>query len=295
MYAVVSRTNDPTPRLEKTTPAPLGPEDVRVQVAAAAFTLFDAYSAAHHETLGLPELVGHGFDFSGAVLKTGAEVHGVATGDLVAGVHADPAAPARAHATEVVVPARDIAPVPAGLSPESAAAVPLNALTARQALDLLGPERGRLLVTGGAGSVGGWAIVLAKSEGWTADALVRPGAEPLAREAGPAEVVTELPAGAYDAVIDTAAIGPAALAAVTDKGRYVSVKPGRAPAAERGITIATVLTRPDGATLADLLTLAAKGAAPVRIAATRPLATAAETYTEATNAPGSTGRWLLVP
>ncbi|EGD40880.1 hypothetical protein NBCG_04826 [Nocardioidaceae bacterium Broad-1] len=47
--------------------------------------------------------------------------------------------------------------------------------------------------------------------------------------------------------------------------------------------------------LADLLRLAADGTVPTRIAATRPLSKAAEAYQEAEAAPGSDGRWLLVP
>ena len=75
----------------------------------------------------------------------------------------------------------------------------------------------------------------------------------------------------------------------------MSVKPGRAPAPERGIEVSTALNQPDGPVLADLLRLAADGTAPTRIAATRPLSKAAEAYQEAEAAPGSEGRWLLIP
>ena len=295
MFAVVSRSSDPPPRLEATTPTPLGPTDIRVQVAAAGFTLFDAFSAANHDILGLPDVIGHGFDFSGTVTEIGSEVHMVVPGQLVAGLHADAAATARAHATEVVVPETNVALVPEGLSPDQAATVPLNALTARQSLDLLGAERGRLLVTGGAGSIGTWVIALAKLDGWHVDALTRPGSESIAREAGAVEVVTQLPGPNYDAVVDAAAIGGDALNDVVDHGRYVSLKPGRAPEMTRNIVVSTVFHQPDGAMLAQLLRLAAEGAVPIRIAAIRPLSSVAETYAEATSAPGSAGRWLLVP
>ena len=149
MSAVISRTSDPTPHLEEVSPAPLGPADTRVKVAAAGFTLFDAFSAANHALLGLPDVIGHGFDFSGTVIEVGAEVHALAPGDRVAGVHAETIAAARAQATEVVVPAADVARLPPRLSLDRAAAVPLSALTARQGLDLLRPDGGRLLVTGG--------------------------------------------------------------------------------------------------------------------------------------------------
>lgn len=238
-------------------------------------------------------MIGLGFDFSGVVTEVGEAVSGFAVGDRAAGFHGNPAAGTRAHATEVVLPAADAAVLPDGLDLEAAAAAPLNALTARQALDLLGSKRGSLLVTGAAGGVGLWALALAKADGWTVDALVRPGTEHLA--AGADHVVTEIEPHAHDAVLDLAALNDPALAGVRDGGRYISVKPGRAPEAERGIEVSTVMSHADGATLAGLLRLAADGTVPTRIAATRPLSKAAEAYQEASDAPGSDGRWLRSP
>lgn len=123
MSAVISRTSDPTPHLEEVSPASLGPADTRVKVAAAGFTLFDAFSAANHALLGLPDVIGHGFDFSGTVIEVGAEVHALAPRDRVAGVHAETITAARAQATEVVVPAADVARLPPRLSLDRAAAV----------------------------------------------------------------------------------------------------------------------------------------------------------------------------
>jgi len=149
------------------------------------------------------------------------------------------------------------------------------------------------ITEGGEGGVGLWAVGLAKADGWTVDALVRPGTEHLAT--GADHTVTEIEPHAHDAVLDLAALNEPALAGVRDGGRYISVKPGRAPAPERGIEVSTALNNPDGAVLADLLRFAADGSVPTRIAATRPLSKAAEAYQEALAAPGSDGRWLLVP
>ncbi|MER6941360.1 alcohol dehydrogenase catalytic domain-containing protein, partial [Nocardioides sp. NPDC000441] len=131
MYALISRAGDPTPRLEELPTQPLGPDDIRVEVAAAGFTLFDAFVAGDHAAIGLPDVIGLGFDFSGVVTEVGEAVSGFAVGDRVAGLHGNPAAGARAHATEVVLPASAAAAVPDGLTLEAAAAAPLNALTAR--------------------------------------------------------------------------------------------------------------------------------------------------------------------
>lgn len=295
MYALIARTGDPVPALEQVESPALGPDDVRVAVSAAGFTLYDAVAASDHSLLGLPDVIGLGFDFSGVVTEVGTGVRSVHVGDQVAGVHDDVTARARAHATEVVVPTTSLAAIPQDLAVEAAGAITLTALTARQGLDLLDGERGRLLVTGGAGGVGSWAIALAAREGWHVDGLVRPGSERLAKDAGAAAVLTELPEASYDAVLDAAALQASALAAVRDGGRFVGVKPGQPLDPERGIAVSTVLNRPDGAALAGLLTLAAKGEAPVRIAATRPLTEAAQLYVEAVAAPGSDGRWLLIP
>lgn len=295
MHALISRSNDSVPRLEQLDPPALGPGDVRVKVAAAAITFLDTVIPGNHGLVGLPDVVGLGFDFSGTVLEVGSDVNRPVAGDRVAGLHGDLTATARAHASEVVVPAADLAVLPDGLSLEAAAAIPLTALTARQALDLLGSDRGTLLVTGGQGAVGSWAIALANRDGWSVDALVRAGSEHLAREAGAAKVLTSLPQQTYDVVLDAAALQEVALAAIRDGGRYVGVKPAQPVTPERNINVNVVMSHPDGTALAGLLDLAARGEAPVRIAASRPLADAASAYTEATTASGSEGRWLLVP
>ena len=272
-------------------PQKLDAGDVRVAVAAAAFTYFDAFVPAHQEALGLPEQVGLGFDFSGTVTEVGPDVIGFAVGDRVAGLHVDITAPVRAHTEELVIDASALAVVPDGLGLDVAAAVPLSALTARQALDLLGPDHGSLLVTGAAGAVGGWLIELATREGWHVTALVKPGTEDLVEGAA---VITEL-SGSYDAVLDAAALHEPAVAVVRDGGRYVGFKPNQPQTPERGITVKTVQVLPDGKGLAALLPLAAAGVVPVRIAGRAPLTEAATVYQRGSSESGSRGRWLLVP
>lgn len=296
MRSLVSRVPDLVPAVEETDPRPLDSLDVRVQVAAAGFTLFDAFVASDHATLGLPDAIGLGFDFAGTVIDIGPEVTGFRVGDRVAGMHDDATAPSRAHASEVVVPAAALAAVPTGLTLKDAASVTLSALTARQALDKLtaaGATPGSLLVTGAAGSVGGWVVALAARDGWKVDALVKPGSEGLVAHAR--TVLTELPDAAYDALVDAAALQDRALDAVRDGGHVVSLKPAQQIESQRGITVTVVLSRPDGAALTELLPLAATGEAPIRIAAARPLSDAAELYREAAAAPGSAGRWILIP
>jgi NADPH:quinone reductase-like Zn-dependent oxidoreductase len=265
--------------------------DVRVAVAAAAFTYFDGFVAANVEALGLPDQVGLGFDFSGTITEIGPDVGRFAVGDRVAGLHTDIAAPVRAHTEELVIASSAVALVPDALALDVAAAIPLSALTARQALDHLGPDRGHVLVTGAAGAVGGWLVELAVRDGWKVTALVKAGTE---TRVVADETITE-PSGCYDAVLDAAALHDAALAAVNDGGRYVGFKPSQRQRSERGIAVDTVQVRPDGETLAVLLRLAADGATPVRVAGRAPLTDAPTVYQRGASESGSRGRWLLVP
>ncbi|MET0326636.1 MAG: alcohol dehydrogenase catalytic domain-containing protein [Ilumatobacteraceae bacterium] len=292
MKTVVARRGSDQPIVAELDTQVVGPDEVRVAVTAAAFTYFDAFVAAHHDSLGLPEQVGLGFDFSGIVAEVGSRVSALAIGDRVAGLHVDITAAVRAHSQEVVIDAGALAVVPVEVDLAVAAAVPLSALTAHQALDLLGPDRGRLLVTGAAGAVGGWLTELAAREGWHVTALVKPGTATRPRSAN--VVITEL-SGSYDAVLDAAALHAPALAAVRDDGRYVGFKPGDPQTPERGVIVGTVQVVADGAALGVLLDLAAKGAVPVHIAGRTPLPDAAAAYANGAASSGSRGRWLLIP
>jgi NADPH:quinone reductase-like Zn-dependent oxidoreductase len=73
-----------------------------------------------------------------------------------------------AYREQIVLDARAVVPAPAGASHVEACTLPMNGLTARQSLDLLGLSSGETLaVTGAAGAYGGYIIQLAKTEGLT--------------------------------------------------------------------------------------------------------------------------------
>ncbi|WP_407320229.1 alcohol dehydrogenase catalytic domain-containing protein [Isoptericola halotolerans] len=297
MRALVARTGSSTPVLQETSPESLAPDEIRVAVRAAAVNPADGWvaSGAARSLLDLPDVVVLGYDLVGTVTDVGAAVTDLTVGDVVAALHEDRTAPVRAHADVATVPAAAAAVVPAGLDPAGAASVPLNALTAAQGLDLLGPAEGRtLLVTGAAGGVGGYAVALAVRSGWRVTGLARAADEDFLRRAGAADTVTDVPGPVFDAVFDAAALQEGAIVATRDRGAFVGVLPPAPVAPERGITVAAVNVRADGERLAELLGLSREGVLEVRVAGEVSLDQAASAYDRRT-AGGQRGRWLLVP
>jgi NADPH2:quinone reductase len=103
----------------------------------------------------------------------GPGVDGFAVGDRVVGLSDRLEVPTAGQAEFVV------------LDPVEAATLPLNVLTAAQALDLLDLAAGQtLLVTGAAGAVGGFAVELAAARGLRVPALAGDGDEDLVRKLG---------------------------------------------------------------------------------------------------------------
>ncbi len=268
-----------------------------VDLIASAVNPFDLAiaSGAAREAVGLSGSVGLGWDVTGVVRAIGADVTRFAVGDTVAAIHPDLAAPSRAHAEQVLLEESWAAHLPDGLDPVAAASIPLNVLTAAQALAMFGPADGReLLVTGAAGAVGGYAVALAAAAGWRVVALARAADEEFVRSAGAAELVTEPVPGSVDAVLDAAALREAAMTAVRDGGAFVGVLPIAPTPPVRGIRSEDVFVQPDPVALADLLARSASGELAVRISGSRPLAEAATAYRQVASG-GQRGRLLLVP
>jgi NADPH:quinone reductase-like Zn-dependent oxidoreductase len=297
MSTLVSRPGTTAPVLTDAAPPAPGPTDLLVDVVAAGVNPVDVFVAAGpgRAMLGLEGEVGLGWDLAGVVRAVGEGVTGFAVGDTIAGLLADPSAAIRAHATRTIVPAAAAALVPAGLDRLAAASIPLNATTAAQALDLFGPSEGRtLLVTGAAGAVGGYAVALARRAGWRVTGLARAGDRDFVLAAGAEAHVSDLDGVRTDAVLDAAGLQEAAIGAVRDGGRFVGVLPASPVAAERGVTVSTVLSHADGALLGDLLALHVEGVLTARVAGSVGLADAATAYEKVAGG-GQRGRWLLLP
>lgn len=110
----------------------------------------------------LPLTMGH--EFAGIVEEVGSHVQGLSVGDKVYGLMST--IKAGAFAEWAAVPASILAPMPAGMSYTEATSIPLTALTAYQALELMQVQAGKtIFISGGSGGFGAMAIPLAKARG----------------------------------------------------------------------------------------------------------------------------------
>ncbi|HTW06668.1 MAG TPA: NADP-dependent oxidoreductase [Acidimicrobiales bacterium] len=274
------------------------PGQVRVSVAAAPVNPVDlgVVNGVFHARglIHQPERTGLGWEFAGSVDAIGPGVDvplGVEVAGLIDGFDRD----FGTYAEYLVISAADIAPVPDGLDLIRAATVPLNGLAAMEVLDLLGDApvgANRLLVTGAAGSLGGYLLSLAPGQGWDVTGLARTGDEAFVRSLGVA-FIDQAESG-WDAVADAAVLQQQALALVRDGGKFVGVQPGNEPASERDITVTAIVTRPDGSRLAGLLARAAYGRLPTRVRAVLPLEQAGDAHRAMANG-GVRGRFVLTP
>lgn len=291
--------------VEKPVPEP-GPGEVRIRVAAATVNPTDTVlrSGRHGPPEGLEPPYVPGMELAGTI-DVAAEGSGFRPGDRVMAIVSPRTARGGAQAELVVVPADSVVAVPDGISLIEAATLPMNGLTTRLALDLLGLGPGETLaVTGAAGAVGGYTIQLAKVAGLRVIADAWPKDSELVRGLGADVVVPrgEEVASAIrlatgdgaDALVDAAVMGPVVLSAVRDGGQLAAVRPFRGET-ERSVKIIPIwvgdyLHEQDK--LADLAALAGDGRITLRVARTLPAELAAEAHRRL-EAGGVRGRLVL--
>ena len=205
----------------------VGPHDVLVDIRAASINPLDKM-VRNGEFKQLikyqrPFVLGH--DLSGVITKVGADVPGFKVGDEVYARPRD--LRIGAFAEQVAIDADDIALKPASLSFEEAAAVPLVALAAWQALvEVANAQPGqKVLVHAGAGGLGSTVIQVAKHLGAHVATTAHTNDVDRARALGADEVIdltqqdfTDLLSG-YDVVLDS--LGAASL-----EKSLIVLKPG---------------------------------------------------------------------
>ncbi len=302
-----------------------GPGQVLVRVAAAGVDFIDTYRRSGLYTVPFPHVVGS--EGSGEVVAVGADVTEVAVGDRVAW-----ASSPGAYAELALVAARDVLVVPDGVDDRTAAALPLQGLTAHYLVTSTFPVAAGhdVLVHAAAGGVGLLLTQLAAQRGARVVATVGSAEkERLARAAGAADVVryrelddltAELPALVRDltdgrgvhAVYDSVGKDTfdASLASLARRGTLVlfGASSGPVPPVDPQRLNAggsLFLTRPtlgDHTATRDELTWRAgelfdavrAGTLDVRVGATFPLADAADAH-RALESRSTTGKVLLLP
>ena len=283
---------------------------LRIRVEAAAVNPVDFATREGHMNVARPGVirerrhVGIGWDVAGTVEAIGAGVTAFSPGDPVIGLRDRLDQDLGTYAEQVVLDAADVAPAPAGGDSVAASTIPLNGLTTVQALDALGLAAGQtILVTGGAGGLGGFGVELAAMRGLRVIAAAGDDDEQLVRGLGAAgfvprsadlaEAVRDLVPGGVDAAFDAAVLGYPALDAVRAEGSFAAFA-GAGPVPLRGIRVLPVNIHASGAALAGLASLAAAGKLTLRVAGTYPLEDAARAH-KRLQAGGVRGRLVLVP
>jgi NADPH2:quinone reductase len=187
MRAVVVPAHGNSSVLEYTElPDPVpGPGEVLVDVAAAGINFIDVYHREGRYPMPLPLVPGS--EGAGTVSAVGPGVTDVVVGDRVAW-----ASVIGSYASKAVVPADKAVVLPEGLSPDLAAAVMLQGLTAHYLVHSTYPVRqgDDVLVHAAAGGVGLLVIQMAKMLGARVIGTVSSAEkEKLARQAGADEVI----------------------------------------------------------------------------------------------------------
>ncbi|WP_406437862.1 NADP-dependent oxidoreductase [Streptomyces sp. NBC_00631] len=283
-----------------------GPGQVLVRVAGAGVNPGDAVlrSGRVPELVELPWTPGN--DVAGVVEQVGEGVTRFAPGDGVYGML--PVSRRGAYAEFTVAPAGALAPAPGNLELALAAAVPLVAVTAWQALAVLARVRpgDRVLIHAAAGGVGHVAVQLAKELGAYVIGTARPGRHELLRGLGADELIDytttafESAVAPVDTVLDLVggSYGPRSLDVLRPGGLLVgaSIDPGtdEGQAAERGVRYVWVTAAPSGELLERITERIETGRLRVLVQETYPLSEAAEAH-RAIEAGRTTGKLVLVP
>ncbi|MFJ9841422.1 NADP-dependent oxidoreductase [Kitasatospora sp. NPDC101155] len=276
--------------VERERPVP-GPTEILVRVHAAGVNPVD-WKTRSVGALFVPGDGVVGWDVSGVVEAVGLGVTIFRPGDEVYGMPGFPRM-VGGYAQYVAAPARHFAPKPAGLDHVRAAALPLAALTAWQALvDTAALREGqRVLVHAAAGGVGHLAVQIAKAYGAYVIGTASAGKHEFVRGLGADEVIDYTAVDFASAVSDVdVVIDPIAgdyqersLSVLRDGGTLITL-PARetgelaAAAAARSIRSGFMLVEPDRRALLAVTELVETGRLKVHVDAVFPLADAAKAH-----------------
>ena len=215
-----------------------GEGQIRIRNFAASVNPVDVSvrngSMAEMQKINPPPYV-PGMDAAGVVDQIGDDVEtDLKVGDRVMamvvpnGIHG-------AYKEYIVLDQNAVVKAPEGTSHIQASTLPMNSLTARLSLDLLGLNKGQVLaVTGSPGAYGGFVVQLAKADGLTVIADAHDSDRSLLESLGVDIIIPrgdgfaerirqEFPDG-VDGIADGALLNDAAIEAVKDGGSFTSVR-----------------------------------------------------------------------
>jgi NADPH:quinone reductase len=283
-----------------------GPGEVRIAVKAATVNPTDIGLRTGGAS-GLPAPWTPGMDAAGTIESVGEGVERLRVGEEVMAAVIPRRPEGGAQVELLVVPQASVVAIPDGVTLAQAATLPMNGLTAKLGLELLGLRSGQTLaVTGGAGLLGSYVIVLAKQLGLRVIADAKPADEALVRSFGADLVVArgerfvaavrEAAPDGVDGLYDTALLHERVFGAIRDHGVMVVVRGWKPEQTERGIEVKQVfvsnaLERTDW--LEELRQLASDGRLQLRVVGEYPPEQAAEAQ-RIMEAGGLRGRVLIV-
>jgi NADPH:quinone reductase-like Zn-dependent oxidoreductase len=249
--------------------------------------------------LALPYTLGN--DVAGTVTELGTGVHGIAVGDRVIGrLDGGAAADYVIASPEVMVAAPTAVPL------AHAAAIPIAGVTAWQAVfEHAGIGPGQRVLINGVGSVGRFAIQLARHAGAHVTAITNYTSAETGRRLGADQIVDRTSTALadalgqpVDALLNFATIEASQLGAlvplIRPGGVLVSATTGVTNLTAPLITAVHFVVRNDTEHLTALVKLVDAGALRVEVAATRPLAELATVHRDA-EAGRLVGKTILVP
>lgn len=288
------------------TPRP-GPGEVLVAVAATAFNPVDRWfrAGAMHEILPVRFPHTLGLDVAGTVVDHGPGVEGPAIGAEVIGFL--PMTGPGAGAEYVTIPAELLVLAPATIALTDAAAIPVPALTAWQALFEHGSlvKGQRVLVNGAGGGVGGFVVQLAKRAGAKVIATASPRSARAIDAAGADRVIDYTAttiAEALDAPVDLAINLVAGtgedtaglLDVIVPEGTLVSATSPGGDFSGRTQRVVFFSVRSDTAQLTQIVDLVDLGRLQLDIKARRPLSDTPQVH-QLSEDGALRGRNLLIP
>ena len=239
-----------------------------------------------------------GWDLAGEIAAVGDGVSGLEPGTRVVGMIHWPSTQGEigAYSELVALDADAVVATPDGVDDPTAATIPLNALTADQALAIVDPAPGTtLLVTGASGAVGAFAAQFAVQRGLRVIAQAGRDDEDFVWSLGVEDVLprdADLTAiDEVDNVLDAVPVGPVAATRMAAGGTAVFTR-GVQDAAPEGRRYEVVLCKPDPVALRRVVADVGDGLSATRVAQVLPMEDAPRAH-ELTEAGGNRGKIVL--